>query len=343
MSKIEKFFTYHSDTFVFFLLSLLSIFFIFFIYYDYKNQSMILNSELEELNYAEGYVSLVNPPKGKRTSYEFYIEGYNQEFYISEKKVRNISFSQNDYIKIYYPNNLRIRGNSYNIVNFEHNEKLIYSLADYKESVNLSVYKMGYILLCIVCCAFIVIGVVLYKKNKPVDFIKEYVMANRDKYNLTDEQINEIVFQFENNPNKEILDKPKDEIYQNFKKTIFTKNDRIYTSGLELVENSIYGDIFYEVLADTVSEDELKVIYDDCVLDNGAIYVIYQIHNKKAVMNIYDDRNTKLFIIDNETLYFYDEKKQTPSIEELNLFIQKISEYNLYVDNIFDIKIKQEK
>ena len=42
-------------------------------------------------------------------------------------------------------------------------------------------------------------------------------------------------------------------------------------------------------------------------------------------------------------IYIYDEKKYTPSKEELNLFIQKISEYNLYVDNIFDIKIKQVK
>mgnify|MGYP003423277306 FL=1 len=148
-------------------------------------------------------------------------------------------------------------------------------------------------------------------KNKPVKNIRKYVEENKEKYGLTDEQVEEVIKQFEFSPKETKLDKPREEIYKLFKDTIYVKNNRTYTSGLELVENDKYGEIFFDVLADTVSENELKVIYDDCVKDEGAIYLIYQINNKKAVINIYDDEVTKLFNIDESTLNFLNTKKSS--------------------------------
>ena len=154
-------------------------------------------------------------------------------------------------------------------------------------------------------------------RNRPVNDVSKFVILYKDKYGLTDEQVEEVIKQFDFYNKETKLEKPKEEIYKMFKNTIYTKNNRTYTSGLELVKNDKYGEIFYEVLADTVSENELKVIYDACVKDDGAIYLIYQINNKKVVMNIYDDEVSKLFNIDETTLYFINIKKNTPSKKEI--------------------------
>ena len=81
----------------------------------------------------------------------------------------------------------------------------------------------------------------------------------------------------------------------------------------------------------------MKVIYDDCVKDDGAIYIIYQINNKKAVINIYDEV-TKLFNIDESTLYFLNTKKSEPTKKEINEFLKQVEYYNKYEENIFFIK-----
>ena len=79
-------------------------------------------------------------------------------------------------------------------------------------------------------------------------------------------------------------------------------------------------------------------IYDDCIKDDGAIYLIYQINNKKAAINIYDDEVTKLFNIDESTLYFLNIKKSEPTKKEIDEFLKQVEYYNKYEENIFFIK-----
>ena len=230
------------------------------------------------------------------------------------------------------------RGEYYKIVNFEHNGKIIYSLEQFKTEHNPTAYVISIVVSSLVFVGLIATGLILMFKNKPVNAVTKFVLLHKDKYGLTDEQVEEVIKQFEFSPKETKLDKPKEEIYKLFKDTIYVKNNRTYTSGLELVENEVYGDIFFEVLSNTVSENELKVIYDDCVKDDGAIYIIYQINNKKAVMNIYDDEVTKLFNIDQSTLYFINTKKSEPTKKEINEFLKQIEYYNKYEENIFFIE-----
>ena len=80
-------------------------------------------------------------------------------------------------------------------------------------------YKL-FIILFIISLTFVVIGVILYKRNRPVDSIREYVLANKDKYNLTENQVEEVVSKFEYNLKPDLLDKSKEEIYQTDKMKI---------------------------------------------------------------------------------------------------------------------------
>ena len=338
MNKFENYLVNNTSSFICFLFAAITIFFLILLPCDYYNYNKVYNSNLSELNYIEGEIVEIQFPKGKSSNYDFYIKDCDKEFYIHEKRVKDTEFNEGDYIKIYYADNLWIRGSYHEIVNFEHNGKLIFSLEQYKEEFIPEVYIFGITGTIVAFITLIIVGIILMYKNKPVKNIRKYVEENKEKYGLTDEQVEEVIKQFEFSPKETKLDKPKEEIYKLFKDTIYVKNNRTYTSGLELVENDKYGEIFFDVLTDTVSENELKVIYDDCVKDDGAIYLIYQINNKKAVINIYDDEVTKLFNIDESTLYFLNTKKSEPTKKEIDEFLIQVEYYNKYEENIFFIK-----
>lgn len=338
MNKFENYLRNNTSSFICFLFAIITIFFMVFLPCEYHNYQTLYNSDLSEINYIEGKVIEIQPPKGKSTTFDFYIEGCDKEFYIHEKDVKGIEFNEGDYVQIHYADKVVFRGEYYEIVNFNHNGVVIYSFDQFKEDYNPNVYIIGIISVSVVFVGLISLGLILLFKNRPVNDVAKFVLLNKNKYGLTDEQVAEVIKQFELSNNDIKLDKPKEEIYKMFKDSIYTKNNRIYTSGLELIENEKYGDIFFEVLADTVSENELKVIYDDCVKDNGAIYLIYQINNKKAVINLYDDKISKLFNIDANTLYFINTKQTIPSKNEINNFFKQIEYYNQYEQNIFYIK-----
>ena len=271
-------------------------------------------------------------------TYDFFIDGVNKEFYIHEKEVKGIEFHEGDYIKIHYADKVFFRGEYFRIINFNHNGKVIYDFEQFKTDFNPTAYVISIIVSSLVFVGLIISGLILLFKNRPVNDVTKFVILYKDKYNLTEEQVKEVIKQFDFSNKVTTLDKPKEEIYKLFKDTIYVKNNRTYTSGLELVENDKYGEIFFDVLADTVSENELKVIYDDCVKDDGAIYIIYQINNKKAVMNIFDDEVSKLFNIDETTLYFINTKKSEPTKKEIDEFLIQVEYYNKYEENIFFIK-----
>ena len=338
MNKFENYLVNNTSSFICFLFAAITIFFLILLPCDYYNYNKVYNSNLSELNYIEGEIIEVQPPRGKSSNYDFYINGCDKEFYIHEKKVKDIEFNEGDYIQIYYANKVFFRGEYYKIINFSHNGKLIYTLEQFKSEYNSSAYIISIVISSVVFIGLIIAGIVLLFKNKPVNDVTKFVILHKDKYGLTDEQVEEVIKQFEFSPKETKLDKPREEIYKFFKDTIYVKNNRTYTSGLELVENDKYGEIFFDVLADTVSENELKVIYDDCVKDDGAIYLIYQTNNKKAIINIYDDEVTKLFNIDESTLYFLNTKKSEPTKKEIDEFLIQVEYYNKYEENIFFIK-----
>lgn len=339
MNKIDEFLTTNTKSVLCFLFSLICSFLVFMSYFDYVNIKDIHSKELINIDYVEGVVVDIDTPK---TNTEIIIESCEKEFYIHTSYIEDFVIEVGDYVTIYYSNNSPIRGNYYKIVNLEVNSELIYSLEEFKESTNPTLYLGLLIGSTSILIILIVVGILLLNRDRTVDNVRLFVLTQKDNYNLTDEQVDKIVEMFEGNIDDNFDDlssnKSKEEIYKMFKDSIYTKGKRIYTSGLELVENEMYGDIFFEVLMETVIEGELKVIYDDAYKYEDSIYVIYKINNKVALLNLFWEDDTKLFNIDNDTLYFMNEKKKNPTKKENDLFIEEIKKYNILKEEIFKVE-----
>lgn len=339
MNKIDEFLTTNTKSVLCFLFSFICSFLVFTSYFDYVNIKDIHSKELINIDYVEGIVVDVDTPK---TNTEIVVEGYEKEFYIHTSYIEDNEIKVGDYVTIYYSNNSPIRGNYYNIVNLEVNSELIYSLEEFKESTNPTLYLGLLIGSTSIFITLIVVGILLLNRDRLVDNVRLFVLTQKDNYNLTDEQVDKIVEMFEGNIDDNFDDlssnKSKEEIYKMFKDSIYTKGKRIYTSGLELVENEMYGDIFFEVLMETVIEGELKVIYDDAYKCEDSIYVIYKINNKVALLNLFWEDDTKLFNIDNDILYFMNEKKKNPTKKENASFIEEIKKYNVLKEEIFKVE-----
>lgn len=333
MKKVENFLAYHTTSFVCFVFSFMLAFISLLLCFDYISYKEIEESGLDSINYVEGKITSINDRKG---NIDIYIEGCNKEFFIYDDLLKDTILNEGDYLVVYYAKNNPFRGDYYRIVNLEVNNKVIYSLEEFKESNNLDL-QLGGLIACssISVCSFI-IGLILMKRNKPVNDVRKFILANREKFNLSLEEAEEIISQFDNQ--EPALDRPKEEVYAMFKNSIYTKNGRTYTSALELVTNSAYDIIFFEVLADLVNEKELKVIYEDSVYDDSEIYLLYRINNKAAVINMLINEKTRKFDIDKETLYFMFEEDMEPDEYEIACFMDEVRKYNLYIDDIFEIE-----
>ena len=254
MKKIENFLMYHTSSIVCFLFGFISAILAIIFFMNYNNYKDIYIKDLKDINYIEGLVTDVDFSK---TNIEIHMLECDKKFFIRQKCI-NAELLEGDYVKIHYANNSFIRGEYYQIVNLNLNGDEVYALIQFKESINLNLYLGLFIGSLTVFVMLIIIGIILIKYNKPVYNIRKYIEDNKDKYKLTESDINLIVSQFEGYSKQE-LDKPKEEIYDLYKKSIYNKNNRTYISWLELTESKEYGDILFEVLADMVLENELKV------------------------------------------------------------------------------------
>ena len=323
MKKIEKFLVNNTISVVLFLFSFISLLFSIFIFTDYLIINDIYHKEINEISYVEGNIEKVTHSK---TNINIIVKKSKKILYIHDKYI-DINLVKNDEVKIYYSDNSFFRGNYYKIVQLEVNNSMIYTFSEYKENNNPHIELIGFCVCIIFTITLIIIGIIkLSKSNK-----------NKNQYELTTEQINEIIGQLSFDDSK--IDVNYNETYDKLKQSIYTKNNRYYTSALELIESFKIGEIFFEVLADMVSESEMKVIFDDAYRDDSAIYVIYKINNKTAVLSLFEDEFSKKFIINKETLYFMFPKDSKPNNDEYNLFIKQLERYNLF-DKIFEIEKK---
>ena len=145
MSKFENYLVNNTSSFICFLFAVITIFFIILLPCDYYNYNRVYNSNLIELNYIEGEIIEVQPPKGKSSNYDFYIKGCDKEFYIHEKEVKGTEFNEGDYIKIHYADKVFFRGEYCRIINFNHNGKVIYGFEQFKDDYNSTAYVISII------------------------------------------------------------------------------------------------------------------------------------------------------------------------------------------------------
>lgn len=207
------------------------------------------------------------------------------------------------------------------IVNMQVNGNTIYTFEQYKQYNNPTLYLLILIGVSVTFVVLVVLGVVFLKRNPYSEHgNSNSLWKGNDSENLV---------------NSEMCEK----VRQKLKNSFYSKNNRFYTSGMEFVESQFVGNMFLEVLAEKVTEGELKVFYSDGAVDDSEIFVVYQVNNKKAVLYLFADENTHKFHVDQSTLSFVFEKNSEPSFEEFTSFIKQIEYYNNCCENIFDIKL----
>lgn len=339
MKKADCYLGSRAEPYICFLFACILAFLAVILYFDYVSIKAIHQSDLQQIGCVEGIVTHVETPK---TNTDVTVDGSDKEFYIHTSDLKGNTVKTGDSVVIYCAKNSPIRGNYYNIVQLTLNGETVYTLEEYKSSNNPSQY-LG---LCIgSSCgvlALVILGFILLIKYKgqKTDGIKWFLLANKDKFDFTEEQIDEIAKSLEESKKPQSHpSKSENEIYQMFRDSIYIKNNRTYTSGLELIETEEYGDIFFKVLGDTAAEGELKVIYDDGYTYEDAIYVIYKINSKTAVLQLFWEEDTKRFQIDRNTLYFTFGRRSKPTKEEEKQFFAALDRYNLRCENIFDLRL----
>lgn len=300
---------------IFFVLAAVFLFLAVIVGIDYGYLAKVCNSELQDIQYVEGAIETIDTV----TNTVLVIEGCDKQFYIRTERIQGNDIKVGDVVRLHYADSTLFRKNHYEIVNFEWNDKTIYSIEQYKKTNDITLLLVLLIVASVVAAGLIVAGAVLLIHNK-TKYKREKASGNNGIAGLRETK--------EQQPSQ-------DELIDKFRGSLYTQNGRTYTSGPELVENDEYGDVFAQVLAETAVDDEVKVIFDDTCRDDGAVFVVSRINGKTAVLYLIADEETGKFPIENNELYFMFEKNDEPTTEEKKAFVRQIDRYNRYREDIF--------
>lgn len=136
--------------------------------------------------------------------------------------------------------------------------------------------------------------------------------------------------------NNQCLTESKESIKLKFENSFYTSKGKEYTSAMSLMETQHHVEIFKELLFEKLNNDELKVYFDDSLVDDSSIFLVYKINDKLIFENIYNEEISNKFEIDFDFLRFTYPKEKKMSQDEESCFIKKIFEYN-EVDDIFEL------
>lgn len=319
----------HVNAIICFLFALIALFGGILLFFDYQILQNVDNKTISEIPYVSGRILELDQHK---TNLDIQIEGSEKEFYIHQKYLEGFTLNVGDTAVVHYAEANFFRGNYYEIVNLTVNEQVFFSMEEYKESNFPIVYLIISISLFTAFLVLVVVGGVFLKKpSNDSSIIKEYF---KKQYNFTEEQAAEIAL-IRNT--KAGLEEDREEIYKRFKKSIYKKDNKWYTSAMEHLKNEAYADVLYQVIADSLSDDELKVIYDDGLLDKSAIFLAFKNDGKTLINYMFNNRETNLFEIDNA--YFLFPKEYEMSEGEIKKYKEKLENYNQTIEDIFKVKI----
>ena len=316
---MEKLIIKYYKTFICFIFMLIVLLPLIYTNSDYVRYKYISTASLDSLECVEGEITKI---KQHKSSYDIYIGDL--------KLFSNIKhdIELGDKVVIYYyADTLRDHND---IVEIRKEEDIIYSIENYIEKNNYMVYFYVNISLASIGIILLILGLILIKFPANVDtlaVIKKYAK----KYNLSDEQIEEAKAQLI--PYYKRVEINKASLIDKFRKSFYIKNDRYYTSAMEYVESNECGSILNEVIYEIIDNGELRLIYDDCLLDDSACFFVYKYNNKLVSIYMFDEDDGK-FLIDDTCCYFIYPKEMKMNITEKNLFYQKLKEYSKYSDEI---------
>lgn len=317
MHKIEEFIINNSNSFILFLFAFITAFLLADFGFKFASVNNVYSQKLENVSFVEGQISKVIEDD---TNTYIIVKDLGDTFFIRTKYIDDCNFNVDDYVVIHYFYNNPLSKKDCEIVNLQVNSSTVYSFDQFRQNTNMTVKLVILIGIATVFVFLVVLGVVFLKRNsRSKDSNYNSLWKGNDG---------------EDHTNPETIERVRRKYINSF----YSKNNRTYTSGVGFDETEFYSDIFFQVLADTVKEGELKVFYCDGDFNDDSIFVVCQIHNKKAVIYLISDENTHKFTVDQYTLHFMFEKDEQPTFEDSDYFVELVKNYNAGCENIFDIK-----
>lgn len=324
---MDKLITKYYKTFICFIFMFIVLLPLIYTNNDYVRYKYISTASLDSLEFIEGEITEV---KLHKSSYDIYIGDL--------KLFSNIKhdIESGDKVVIYYYTDTMRDHND--IVEIRKEEDVIYSIENYIEKNNYMAYFYVNISLASIGVILLILGLILIKFPANVDTI-EMIKKYAKKYNLSEKQIEEAKAQLI--PYYKRVEIDKDALIDKIKKSFYIKNDRYYTSAMEYVESDECGLILNEVIYDIIDNGHLRLIYDDCLLDDIACFLVYKYNDKLVSIYMFDEGNGK-FLIDDTCCYFIYPKEMKMNLAEKNLFYEKLKEYSKYNDDII-IKVSNKR
>lgn len=248
MHRIEKFIIYNSKSFFMFVFAIIAVFFVVRFGFEFAKVSEAHSKNLQDISFVEGEIVKVNYID---TNTYLIVENCSDEFFIHTKYIKDYSLNVGQYVVIHYINSNPLSEPDCEIVNMQVNGNTIYTFEQYKQYNNPTMYLLMLIGVSVTFVVLVVLGVVFLKRNPYSEHgNSNSLWKGNDSENLV---------------NSEMCEK----VRQKLKNSFYSKNNRFYTSGMEFVESQFVGNMFLEVLAEKVTEGELKVFYSDGAVDDS--------------------------------------------------------------------------
>lgn len=318
---MDNFIFKHSKSLVFFVFFVIGFVFLLILNYDYVRYDTIKNLNVSDLNIINGNV---DKTRWHKTKFTIYIN--DTEYVINE----NLEVNKDDYVTIYYYEKDGFRNNEIDIIQISIDNNCLYSYDDYVNDNNPTTYFYILLVILFVDITLLILGFVMLKFPYDNMQLTANVIKNLAKdTNISSEEIMNII----KNYKTESLDIDEEELKKIFKNSIYKKNNKFYTTAMEHILNSLYNNVFNEVLFEILDDKEFRIIYDDCLVDNSACFVVFKYNNKLVSIYMFNEEDGK-FLIDKTCLYFIYPKEVKMNKQEKCEFYSVIKEYMLYNDDI---------
>jgi len=318
---MDSFIFKHSKSLVFFLFFVLGFMFLLILNYDYVRYDTIKNLDINDLNIISGNVDKTTFHK---TKFTIYIDDI--EYVINE----DLEVNKDDYVTIYYYKTDGLRNNEIDIIQINIDNKCLYSYDDYINDNNPTTYFYILLTILFVDIILLILGFVMLKFPYDSKTLTANVIKNLAKdTNISTEEIMNII----NNYQDESLDIDKEELKKIFKDSIYQKDNIYYTKAMEHILNSLYNKVFNEVLFELLDDKEFRIIYDDCLTNHSACFLVFKYNNKLVSIYMFNEEDGK-FLIDESCLYFVYPKEVKMKKQEKYEFYSVLKEYMLYNDDV---------
>jgi 6-pyruvoyl-tetrahydropterin synthase len=93
-------------------------------------------------------------------------------------------------------------------------------------------------------------------------------------------------------------------IEKKIKESFSYKNNKTYTNATEFMDTPDHVEVFKKVLFDMLNNNELQVFYDNGVLNEGAIFLVYKINEKMIFEYMFCEDDTRRFLMNTEQILF---------------------------------------